>query len=262
MARRTDYFVKSLGKGFKVLKAFTPERPELTLTEVADIVGFDRATTRRFLYTLEDLGLLEKNARKYFRLSPKILELAYTYISSLHYPDIALPYMEELREKFNESVNLGVLDGKEIVYVVRVPAKRIVGMNIRVGTRLPAHVTSMGKIILAHKPFRTVKALLGGKLEKFTDKTITDFEKFREELNITKERGYSVNNEELEQGLISIAVPIKDYTGDVIAALNIASSTSRHTIDSMVKEFLPELNKVAETVSRQLGYRGEWKKIG
>ncbi len=261
MARRADYFIKSLGKGFKILRAFTPERPELTLTEVADIVGFDRATARRFLYTLEDLGLLEKTARKYFRLSPKILELAHTYISSLHFPDIAMPLMEELREEFNESVNLGVLDRNEIVYVVRVPARRIIGMNIRVGTRLPAHATSMGKMILSHKPFRTVKAWLGGKLEKYTDNTITDFEKFRDELNMIKERGYAINNEELEVGLISIAVPIKDYTGEVIAAMNIATSTSRYTVDDLVKKFLPRLNEVAEKVSRQLAYKGDWKKF-
>ncbi len=261
MARRPDYYVKSLGKGFKVLKAFTPDRPMLTLTEVADLVGFDRATARRFLYTLEDLGLLEKTAKKYFRLSPKILELCHTYVSSLHYPDIALPYMEELREEFNESVNLAVLDGKDIIYVVRVPARRIMGTNIRVGTRLPAHATAMGKLILAYKPFRTVKALLGGSLEKLTDKTITDYEKFRDELNKIKERGYSVNDEELEPGLISIAVPIKDYTGEVVAAMNIASSTSRTTINEMIEKYLPRLNEVAEKVSRQLGYKGEWKKL-
>ena len=261
MARKPDYYVKSLGKGFKVLKTFTPDRPQLTLTEVAELVGFDRATARRFLYTLEDLGLLERTAKKYFKLSPKILELCYTYVSSLHFPDIALPYMEELREEFNESVNLAVLDGKDIIYVVRVPARRIMGTTIRVGTRLPAHATSMGKLILAYKPFRKVKAILGAKLEKFTDKTITDYEKLRDELSKIKERGYSVNNEELEPGLISIAVPIRDYTGEVVAAMNISSSTSRTSVDEMIQKYLPRLNEVAEKVSRQLGFKGEWKKF-
>src|SRR6266700_1243220 len=149
-ARDSD-FVQSLDRGLAVIKAFGPDRERLSLSEVARATGLTRAAARRFLLTLVRLGYVRSDGRE-FSLRPKVLELGYAYLSGLALPEVAAPHLEELVAKLHESSSISVLDGHHIVYVVRVPTKRIMTVAISVGTRFPAFATSMGRVLLAALP--------------------------------------------------------------------------------------------------------------
>src|SRR5919202_3507385 len=151
LALRGAHFVQSLERGLAVIRAFSAERPQLTLSEVARATGLDRAAARRFLLTLADLGYVHSDGRS-FMLAPRVLELGYAYLSSISLPEVAEPHMERLVADVHESSSVSVLDGDDIVYVARVPVSRIMTVSINVGTRFPAYATSMGRVLLAGLP--------------------------------------------------------------------------------------------------------------
>ncbi|MDA8283286.1 MAG: helix-turn-helix domain-containing protein, partial [Actinomycetota bacterium] len=217
--RRADH-VQSFARGLAVIRAFGGHQSELTLSDVARSAGLTRAAARRFLHTLVDLNYVRTDGRL-FSLRPRVLELGYAYLSTLGLDDVAAPHMEQLVGTIRESSSITVLDGDEIVYVVRVPTSRIMAVTIAVGTRFPAYPTSMGRVLLAALgPEELESYLQRVELTALTRRTVTDKTALRQIIAKAASRGYAIVDQELEDGLRSVAVPIVDRSGTVIAALN------------------------------------------
>ncbi|MCA1223408.1 IclR family transcriptional regulator domain-containing protein [Streptomyces sp. 8L] len=238
---REPHFVRSFERGLAVIRAFDADHPELTLSEVARACDLTRAAARRFLLTLADLGYVHTDGRA-FRLSPRVLELGYAYLSSFSLPDIAQPHLERLVAEVHESSSLCVLDGDDVVYVARVPVSRIMTTTITVGTRFPAYATSVGRVMIAHlPPERTDEAVRRGRLAALTERTIVSTELLRAELDMIRDQGYAIVDQELEAGLRSVAAPVRDGAGTVVAAVNIPVHASRHSVESVREDLLPRL---------------------
>jgi IclR family pca regulon transcriptional regulator len=251
-AARTPEFVQSLERGLAVIRAFDAEHPQLTLSEVARATGLTRAAARRFLLTLVELGYVRTDGRL-FSLRPRILELGYAYLSSLSLPEVAQPHMETLVAQVHESCSMSVLDGDEVVYVARVPTKRIMTVGISVGTRFPAYATSMGRVLLAAQSAEWLDEYLAkAELRPLTRRTITDPAKLRAILAKIAAQGYAIVDQELEEGLRSLAAPIHGDNGSVIAALNVSAHASRGSSEVIRKELLPPLLAAAKRMEEDL----------
>ncbi|MFH8656011.1 IclR family transcriptional regulator domain-containing protein [Streptomyces afghaniensis] len=238
---RAPHFVRSFERGLAVIRAFDAEHPALTLSEVARACELTRAAARRFLLTLADLGYVHTDGRR-FRLTPRVLELGYSYLAGFTLPQIAEPHLEQLVARVRESSSLCVLDGDDIVYVARVPTRRIMTVSITVGTRFPAYVTSVGRVILAHLADEDVEARLArAELKPLTPRTIATPQALRAELRRVRRQGYAVVDQELEEGLRSVAAPVRDRDGEVVAAVNIAVHAGRNSVDSVRRDLLPHL---------------------
>jgi IclR family pca regulon transcriptional regulator len=245
-------FVQSLERGLAVIRAFGPETPQLTLSEVARATGLTRAAARRFLLTLAELGYVRADGRV-FSLRPRILELGFAYLSGLSLPETAQPHMEELVAKVHESCSVSVLDGEDVVYVARVPTRRIMSVTIAVGTHFPAYATSMGRVLLAGLPPAALERYLAAvELEPLTRRTLTSRDQLAALLQTVRSQGYAMVDQELEDGLRSIAMPIHDGNDDVIAAINLSSHASRATLDMMRREYLPLLRGTVEQIEADL----------
>ena len=245
-------FVQSLDRGLAVIRAFDAEHAELTLSDVARATGLNRASARRFLHTLVELGYVRTDGRL-FSLRPKILDLGYAYLSSLSLPEVAMPHLERLVERVHESSSVSVLDGEEVVYVARVPTKRIMRIAIAVGTRFPAHATSMGRVLLAGQADDWLDEYLAtATLRRITARTITDAKRLRAELNRIRRNGYALVDQELEEGLRSLAAPVHDREGRVVAAVNLSAHASRGTVDSMRETLLTPLIETAAAIADDL----------
>src|SRR5215471_8982176 len=245
-------FVQSLERGLSVIRAFDAEHPKLSLSEVAALTGLSRAASRRFLHTLVHLGYMHNNAGR-FALRPKILELGYAYLSSLTLPEVAMPHLEELVEQVRESSSVSELDGEDVVYIARVPTKRIMTVAISVGTRFPAYATSMGRVLLADMPDEWLDSYLSHvSLHNFTGHTITSPGGLRQELRKIRARGWALVDQELEEGVRSIAAPVRDADGRAIAAVNISTHAGRRTLDGIVGDLLSPLLATAERIERDL----------
>ncbi len=248
---RPSHHVQSLVRGLSVITAFGPERPEMTLSEVARATGLTRAGARRFLLTLVDLGYVHTDG-KLFRLAPRVLELGYAYLSSMSLPAIAEPHLEGLVAHTNESSSVSVLDGSDIVYVARVPTSRIMTVAISVGTRFPAYATSMGRVLLADLSEEELRTYLDQTpLQPLTKRTVTDRESLRGDLATIRQDGYALVDQELELGLRSMAAPIRDKSGRVVAAVNVSSQVSRVT-KAQLREHLGPLLKTAAAIETDL----------
>ena len=244
--RRVE-FVQSLERGFAVIRAFGPDRTHMSVTDVAQATGLTRAVARRFLLTLVELGYVRSEGRS-FSLRPRILELGYSYLSGLTFPEIAQPYMEELSARVQESTSAAVLDGDEIVYVANVAPRRVMTINVPIGGRDPAYCTSLGRVLLARSSDEEIDAYLKRVvLERLTDSTVTDPTELRKVLLQVRAQGYALLDQELEDGLGAIAVPVHDANGAVVAAMNVSAYTLRASPDVFLCEFLPALQ---ETVMR------------
>lgn len=245
-------FVQSLDRGLAVIRAFDAEHPELTLAEVARITGLNRASARRFLHTLVELGYVRFDGRL-FSLRPKILELGYAYLSSLSLPEVAMPHLEHLVERVHESSSVSVLDGDEVVYVARVPTRRIMRIAIAVGTRFPAFATSMGRVLLAGQSDDWLDGYLAtAKLSAITTHTIADANRLRAEVLRIRRDGYALVDQELEEGLISLAAPIRDGDGRVIAAVNLSTQASRGSAGQLREQLLAPLLETAKMIENDL----------
>jgi IclR family pca regulon transcriptional regulator len=248
---RDRQFVQSLERGLSVIRALSAPEPQ-TLSEVARATGLTRAASRRFLLTLESLGYVHLNGTR-FALTPQVLELGYAYLSSLTLPEVAQPHLERLVEEIHESSSVSVLDGDDVVYVARVPTRRIMRVAISVGTRFPAYATSMGRVLLAGLEPPELDAILARiDLRSLTPETIHDEPALRAELARVREQGWALVDQELEAGLRSIAAPIHDRDGRTVAAINVSAHTTRHDIDDVRATLLPPLLATAEAVERDL----------
>lgn len=249
---RSGEFVQSLERGLAVIRAFGTDRARMTLIEVAREAELSRASARRFLHTLVELGYVVTDGRV-FALRPQVLELGYAYLSSLSLPAVAQPHLEQLVEDVGESSSVAVLDGADIVYVARVATRRIMSAAIQVGTRFPASATSMGRAVLAHVSDGEREAFLAAAtLLPLTAHTITDKGLLRAELHAVKEQGWALVDQELEEGLRSIAAPLCDAAGRVIAAVNVSAPVRRGPVEEMVAGFLPPLLRAAREIEADL----------
>lgn len=252
MAGRGSDFVQSLERGLAVVCAFDHDSPELTLSEVAAKTGVTRAVARRFLLTLAELGYVRNDGR-FFSLTAKVLELGYAYLSSLSLPEVAEPHLESLVAEVSESSSVSVLDGQDVVYVARVPVSRIMTVSISVGTRFPAYCTSMGRVLLAGMTDDDLAEYLSSvQLEALTAKTVSSVAALRGELARVRSQGWSLVNQELEEGLRALAVPIHDRTGKVVAALNVSAHASRTSMETMRRDLLPPLLKTAAHIEADI----------
>ena len=234
-------FVRSLERGLDVIKAFDADHPSMTLSEVARRVDLTRASARRFLLTLIELNYVKTDGRV-FELTAKILDLGFSYLSALSLPEIAQPHLEHLAVTVHESTSASVLEGTDIVYVARVPSRRIMAVRINVGTRFPAYATSMGKVLLSELTPEELDAHLeGANLKAMTSWTIASRKALEKELAQIRQRGWAIADQELEAGLLSIAVPVRDRAGVIIAAVNVSTTTTRHTLESLETNLLPPL---------------------
>ena len=249
---RDSDFVQSLDRGLAVIRAFGPERERLSLSEVARATGLTRAAARRFLLTLVRLGYVRSDGRE-FSLRPKVLELGYAYLSGLALPDVAEPHLEELSARLHESSSISVLDGHHIVYIARVATKRIMTVAISVGTRFPAYAASMGRVLLTALSAEELDRYLAeATFEAFTERTVTDPEQLRQIIAEVGRDGYSIVDQELEEGLRAIAVPIHDSSGAVTAAINVSAHASRLSPDAMRAQLLPALLETARNIEADL----------
>lgn len=244
--------VQSLVRGLSVIKAFDAEHPVLSLSEVSRRTEISPAAAGRFLRTLEHLGYVRSDGRE-FQLTPKVLELGFSYLSSLSLTEVMQPHLESLSRSVNESVSATVLADQDVVYIARVVTKRIMSVAINIGTRFPAYATSMGRVLLAGAP----EADLDSKLaelnrQAITERTITDVVQLKGEIQLAAKQGYALVDQELEEGLRSIAAPIFNSAGKVQAAINISTSASRTPKEVLLNEFLPQLIKTAEEISFEL----------
>lgn len=251
-APRPD-FVQSLERGLAVISAFDETHPELTLSDVARATGLTRAAARRFLHTLVDLGYMRTDGRL-FALTPRVLRLGYSYLSSLSLPQVAQPHMEALVAQVHESCSIAVLDDEDVVYVARVAAKRIMGVAINVGTRFPAYATSMGRVLLAAQPEEARQHYLRtADIQALTPWTVTDRDKLAALLVKVAQDGYALVDQELEQGLRSVAVPLRDKQGTVVAAVNLSAPAARGNAEAIRKTLLPPLRATAARIEQDLG---------
>lgn len=244
--------VQSLQRGLAVIRAFDAEHARMTLSEVAKQTGLTRATARRFLHTLVDLGYTDTDGRAFW-LRPRVLELGYAYLSSISLPEIATPHLKKLTDQVNESSSVSVLDGTEIVYVARVPTRRLMTVAISVGTRFPAYATSMGRVLLAglDRDERS-RVLDASELLPLTPSTTTSRSRLDEMLDAVAADGFALVDQELEVGLRSIAAPIRDAHGTVIAAANISMSATQGTVDEARDRLVPPLLETTGQIGRDL----------
>ena len=246
----SDAYVQSFARGLEVLRSFGTAAPAQTLSQAADRVGLTRAGARRILLTLQTLGYVEQDGRL-FRLTPKVMELGFAYLGSQPWWHLAQPLMEDLTLELKESTSAAVLDGDEVVYVLRVPVKRIMSINLGVGSRLPAWCTSMGRVLLAALPHdEVVPRLRSVRLAALTPKTVTDPDRLLKTLAQVRRQGWALVNEELELGLMSLAVPIPNRSGRVVAALNVSSKPQLQSASELQRRCLPALQSVAAEISR------------
>ena len=250
--RQDPSFVEAFARGLSVIRAFGPGREQMTLADIAKVTLLPRATVRRALFTLVSLGYAADDGRQ-FRLTPRILSLGHAYLSSTPLPGLLQPALETVSESTRESCSASILDGTEIVYIARSATKRIMSVGLSVGSRLPAYCTSMGRVLLAAEPLERQKALLQQtSFKTLTDKTITDPAKLLSELSKVKAQGFAYVDQELEIGLRSLAVPVHNVQGQVVAAINISTQASRMDEASLQSTIRDALLKAAQSLTPSL----------
>jgi IclR family transcriptional regulator, pca regulon regulatory protein len=250
MAAATGETLQGLERGLAVIQAFSHEAPAMTLSEVARRTGISRATARRILLTLEALGFVRSDGRE-FSLSPRVLSLGWSYLSSLSLWEVARPFMEDLSAEMRETCSACTLDLPDIVFVARVPApRRILMMSLGVGSRLPAYATAMGRVLLAGLPDGEVtEHLASTALESLTHRTVTDPARLGAIVAAVREQGFSLVDEELELGLRSLSVPLRGPDGRPVAALNLCAAAARVSVAEMHARYLPAMRSTADTIS-------------
>ncbi|MBY5786081.1 IclR family transcriptional regulator [Rhizobium leguminosarum] len=240
--RETD-FVSGFARGLKVIEAFGETRQRLSIAEASKLTELDRATVRRSLLTLAELGYADYDG-KFFTLTPKILRLGHAYLSATPLPALLQPHLDHLSEKAGQSASASVLDGTDIVYIARASQRRVMSINLTPGSRLPAYCASMGRVLLAALPESEVRAILArSELKQNTPNTKTDPEDLITEFRRVRAEGYAIIDQELEIGLCSIAVPVDNDRGETVAAINIGAPAALVPAAEMKERYLPLLKE-------------------
>jgi IclR family pca regulon transcriptional regulator len=252
---------QSLERGLAVLSAFRSGRPLLGVSELGREVGLSRSTTHRYVATLATLGYLQQDvATKKYRLGPRVLDLGFSAIHSMELREISAPHLQQLSDETGYTVNMGVLDGTDVVYVERCRSSRLgqraIDLNLHVGSRLPAYCTSMGKILLASLQREERDALLDQmELRQRGPNTLTARRALVAELERVRKEGLAINNEELAYGLRSIAAPVLSQSGVTVAAINLAVHSSMVSMDELVARLSGPVRRTAAEISARIGYR-------
>jgi IclR family pca regulon transcriptional regulator len=245
-------YMTSLARGLHVIRAFGGSDRRMTIADVSRSTGLTRAVVRRCLYTLRELGYDGTDGRTFF-LQPKILNLGYAYLSTQPMPIAAQPLLEEVSRTLDESCSIGVLDEGGVVFVARSATRRIMSANLRVGSRVPVYCTALGRVLLAQLPVEQLDAQLQDvDFRPHTKHTVGSRRKLDEVLASVRRQGYALNDQELEIGLRSIAVAVRNPVGEVVAAMNVGAQASRVTLRQMVDTFLPVLRSAADRLGEQL----------
>lgn len=249
MANRSDT-VASLIKGLSVIEAFTPEHPRMSITDMSKATGFDRATARRLLLSLHEAGYADYDG-KFFTLTARVLRLGMGALSAMPLPQIVQPWLDQLSEQVGQSTSVSILDGSEIVYLARAAQRRVMSINLMPGSRLPAHCTSMGRVLLAALPSEQAQALVeSADLTPRTRFSLTTPTEIMARVKAARGDGYAVIDQEVEIGLRSIAVPLFSAQGPAVAAINIGVSAAQVEAQDLVPRFLEPLQKVQEGMRR------------
>ncbi|MEJ7932329.1 IclR family transcriptional regulator C-terminal domain-containing protein [Ramlibacter sp. AN1015] len=241
----SESFVRTFARGLKVIEALGKAAGGQTLAEVAETVELPRTVVRRFLLTLIDMAFVRSDGKRYW-LTPRVLRLGLSYLNSLPYWRDAQPALEELCARIRQSCALSVLDGEELVYVQRQHAKRILPMSPSLGSRLPAHAVSMGRVLLAGLPDEQLDDYLQhASVSRLTSATVTDRRKLREAIELAREQGHAWVDGELDESICGLAVPVRDRQGATIAALNVSLTSGQFTREAAIEQFLGELRNTA-----------------
>jgi IclR family pca regulon transcriptional regulator len=257
---REPRYSQSLERGLAILACFTPKRPVLGIADIADELGMSRSTTHRYVITLVALGYLEQGASRKYRLGLRVTDLGMSALNSTGLREHARPYLEELRQRTSYTASLGVLDGTEVLYIDRIRSfrreARSADLNLHAGSRLPAHATAMGKLLLANLPQTEQRELIGQmKLTKRGPNTITSKKALREELDAIVTSGVGVDDQELAAGFYAISAPVRNEARQVVAAVNLAAQSTMISLEEFVDALSPHLISTADRVSARLGYR-------
>jgi IclR family pca regulon transcriptional regulator len=257
---REPRYSQSLERGLAILACFTAKRPVLGIADIADELGMSRSTTHRYVITLVALGYLEQGASRKYRLGLRVTDLGMSALNSTGLREHARPYLEELRQRTSYTASLGVLDGTEVLYIDRIRSfrreARSADLNLHAGSRLPAHATAMGKLLLANLPEREQRELIGQmKLTKRGPNTITSKKGLREELDTIVASGLAVDDQELASGFYAISAPVRNEARQVVAAVNLAAQSTMISLEELVDALSPHLLSAADRVSARLGYR-------
>ena len=252
----SDQYVQSLARGLAVIRAFDTDHPLMTLTEVAARTDLTRATARRFLHTLVELGYVRTDG-KTFGLTAQVLQLGYAYLSGLSLPQLAQPHLEELSLKLGESTSAAVLDGTDIAYIARVTTRRIMNVGITVGTRFPAYATSMGRVLLAAlPPAKLQEYLAAAEIRPLTPRGVGTKQELMGILDTVRAQGWCLLDQELEVGLMSIAAPVYDGPSKVVAAVNVSlqaqAVAARSDADAYLDSVRQEIVETAKLISADL----------
>jgi len=253
-AQRDDRdFVASLARGLAVMLSFTQRKRQLTVSQISAQIGISRAAVRRSLLTLVKLGFAGTQDDQHYFLSPKVLSLSQAYFTSTPVATVAQPVLERLSAVLSESCSIATLDQYEVCYVARAAVSRIMSVDLHVGSRLPAFCTSMGRALLAHLPEeRLDRYLERAVLTRYTSRTVDSVAKLRRILELTRRNDYAIVDQELEVGLRSLAIPIRNAAGNVVAALNVGCPAQRVSVRDMQTTFLPHLRKSAQEIGAKL----------
>jgi IclR family pca regulon transcriptional regulator len=251
MPKESDGYVRAIERGFALIEALGRSPGRHTLSEAAGHAGLNRATARRMLATLVTLKYCEADGR-YFRLRPRALGLGLSYLNALPFWGFAQRALEDLRNEIGESCALAVLDETDIVYALRLPARRILSANLGIGSRLPAHLVSLGRVLLANlTPVERDSYLANTPLKSITSRTIVDPKRLADELQLTHERGYAWVDGELDPAICGIAVPIRDQAGSVVAAISVNLISGTLNKAAAKKQYLVRLQKTAQDIRTQ-----------
>lgn len=245
-------YIQSIERGFAVLLSFDADLPKPSLAEIASRTGLSRPAVRRILLTLQRLGYVASSGSRW-ELSPRVLTIGQHFTASHSIVEIVQPHLLRVAERTGESASMAQLAGIDVVYIARVHVRRVLSLNVDIGTRLPAHATSMGHVLAAFAESATVERIIEeGGLPALTSRTITDPIAFRDTLHEVRRLGYAVVDGELEDGFLSAAVPIRDSKGAVVAALAYSTSRGRRGPEDVVRDVVPVLLEVAEDVGQDL----------
>lgn len=251
---KTD-FVGAFAKGLMILEAFGPERPRLSIAEASDLTGLDRATARRYLLTLHELGYVDYDG-KHFSLTPSVLRLGVSAVAALPLPRVVQPWIDALAEKIGESASVSILDDLDIVYIARASEKRVMSIGLMPGSRLPAHCTSMGRVLLASLPQdEAQKRIRAANLSPRTPMSLTRPEEIFARVLDAYDRGYAIVDQEVEMGLRSIAVPLFSRGGQVVAALNTGVAAVQDSASRLRDLYLDALLEVQNGLRRLISSR-------
>lgn len=246
-------YMASLARGLEVISGFSRDKRRMSIAQLSHKTGISRAAVRRCLYTLRELGYVSSEDGRHYSLQPKLLGLGYAYLSSTPMVVVAQPFLDRVSEAVSESCSLGTLDGEDILYLARSVTSRIISVTLNVGSRLPAYCTSIGLVLLAHLPERGLDEFLSNvELKPFTERTITSRQKLREQLEQVRQQGYAVADQLMEIGVRSIAVPVHNAAGTVVAGMNVIVQAGRVSLREMRTLYLPPLQTAALDLGAQL----------